>query len=55
MKRHDLSVQVRGARAEVERAERVIRSALTAAGFHDVESRPEGRHLRVIRDDERDE
>ncbi len=52
MNRHDLQVQVRGARAEVERAEWVIRSALTAAGFHDVEPEPEARHLRVVREGE---
>jgi hypothetical protein len=53
MRRHDLQVQVRGARAEVERAERVIRSALTAAGFSDVEAEPKARHLRVVGDDDR--
>lgn len=52
MKRHDLQVQVRGARAEVERAEKVIRSALAAAGFSNVETEPETRQLRIVRDDE---
>lgn len=51
---HDLRVQVRGTGPDVERAERVIRSALTAAGFHHVSPKPgaERRHLHAVPDDE---
>ncbi len=46
--RKDLSVHVRGAREDVEKAERVIASALTAAGFIAATDEPRRPALRVI-------
>lgn len=51
----DPSVRVRvsGDPERVERARAVIHSALTSAGYGPVDETPR-RHLRVVRDDERD-
>lgn len=51
-KSHDLRVQVRGTGPDVQRAERVIRSALTAAGFRYVDPGTSSPHLRLVENKE---
>lgn len=47
--RRSVSIQVTGSGADADRAENVIRTALVAAGFRDVEAEKPSRHLSLVR------